>query len=102
MCTVASSRCHICFFASFCFLAKTEKSALINVRIVFAGAVVFSSRELENKLLGMRLPISEKVIAAFSSTAEKAFDEAVGEEKVNPVLKRQFLNLTQYSLNQLT
>lgn len=88
--------------ASFCFLAKTEKSALINVRIVFAGAVVFSSRELENKLLGMRLPISEKVIDAFSSTAEKAFDKAVGEEKVNPVLKRQFLNLTQYSLNQLT
>lgn len=87
--------------ASFCFLAKTEKSALINVRIVFAGAFVFSSRELENKLLGLRLPISEKAITDFSRTAERAFDEAVGEEKINPVFKRQFLNLTQYSLNQL-
>lgn len=87
--------------ASFCFLAKTEKRALINMRIVFAGAIVFSSRELENKLLGLRLPISEKAIAAFSRTAEEAFDEALGEEKINPVLKRQFLNLTQYSLNQL-
>lgn len=32
--------------ASFCFLAKTEKSALINVRIVFAGAVVLDRKSV--------------------------------------------------------
>lgn len=87
--------------ASFCFLAKTEKSALTNVRIVFAGPVVFSSRELENKLLGMRLPIREKAIEDFTTAAEIEFDKAAGDTKCNPILKRQFLNLTQHALSQL-
>ncbi len=88
--------------ASFCFLAKTDKDILIDLRIAFAGPMVFASRDIENKLLGIRLPISDSTIEDFLLNAANYFDECTKELNYNPILRQQFLNITQYSLNQLT
>ncbi len=88
--------------ASFCFLAKTANANLINLRIAFAGKILVASRELENRLLGMKLPISASIISDFIKNAGIFFDRQAEGIDYNPILKQQFLNLTQYSLSQLT
>ncbi len=88
--------------ASYCFLAKTEKSLLTNIKIAMTGILVFEDRELENKLLGIKLPLAAKSIEDFLQAAGDAFDKNAGSIKYNSIIKRQFLNLTQFSLNQLT
>lgn len=88
--------------ASFCFLAKTEKSVLIKLKLAFAGNIILSNRQLENKLLGIKLPISENSIKEFLAQASTCYDEAAEGLSLNPVMKQQFLNLTEYSLQQLT
>lgn len=88
--------------ASFCFLASTDKSVLVNVKIAMAGIFVFEDRELENRLLGARLPIDRRTIEEFTKDASDVFDKATEGIKFNPILRAQFLNLTKFSLNQLT
>ena len=88
--------------ASFCFLAKTQGNVLSSVRLAFAGPIVIQDSELETKLLGARLPLNEKTIQDFTSAAAAAFDKAAADEFSNPLIKEGFLQLTRYSLNQLT
>ncbi len=88
--------------ASFCFLAKTQGNVLSSVKLTFAGPIVFQDNELETKLLGARLPLNEKTIQDFTSAAAEAFDKAADDELSNPLMKEGFLQLTRYSLNQLT
>ncbi|MCR5045616.1 MAG: FAD binding domain-containing protein [Treponema sp.] len=88
--------------SSFCFLAKTSGGVLSSVKLAFAGPIVLQDNELETKLLGVRLPLNEKTIEDFANAAEEAFDKIAGENFSNPILKEEFLNLTRYSLNQLT
>lgn len=88
--------------ASYCFLASMEKDILVDIRIAFAGVRAFRNRELEDKLIGFRLPISTAAIADFISDAGEKFDQAFDGIEYSPILKQQFLNLTQYSIHQLT
>lgn len=88
--------------ASFCFLAKTSGGVLTSVKLTFAGPIVFQDNELESKLLGVRLPLSEKTIQDWTAAAAAAFDKAAAEEQSNPIVKEGFLQLVRYSLNQLT
>lgn len=86
--------------ASFVFLANTQKDILSNVRIAFAGPVTFSSHELENKLIGTRLPLSSKQISAGVKEAEKIFSSTIKND-VKPIIRDEFLNLLDMSLRQL-
>ena len=88
--------------ASFCFLAKTEKNLLINLKLCFTGPFVFQSKELESKFLGVRLPLSQSVIHDFITIASREFDEYAKDIQYEPILKQQFLNLIAYSLHELT
>lgn len=86
---------------SFAFLASTEKNTLINVKLSFAGVVVFSSKTLENTLSGHRLPLSQKDIIWIQEMVLEEFNEASRDIMISDVLKQQFLNLVRYSFEQL-
>lgn len=88
--------------AGFVFLANTQKDILMNIRIAFAGPLVFRSQELENKVIGTRLPLSEHTIQTLIDEANVIYDSEVIYQKPKPIFKAQFLNLLRYSLEQLT
>ena len=88
--------------ASFAFLADTENNALIDVKLAFAGPFVFKSKSLENSLIGHRLPFSKKEIDELQERIASEFEIAATDQMLSNVLKQQFLNLTRYSLEQLT
>lgn len=88
--------------ASFCFLAKTEKNILINLRLCFSGPFIFQSKQLETNFLGIRLPLSQSKIHDFIETASCDFDESAKGVEYDPILKQQFLNLIAHSLHELT
>ena len=90
--------------ASFVFLANTYKGILTEVKMAFCGSVSLRSREWENKIIGTRLPISEKVIENMIEEAEIQFSAQTDFLNIicNPILKDQYLNLVRFSLNQLT
>ena len=96
--------------ASYTFLANTKKDLLSELHIAFCGLVRFRSRELENVLIGAKLPLSDKEIINMLDEASKYFDEQAiisdlcddfTDEDVK-ILKVKFLNLLKYSLEQLT
>ncbi|WP_294428108.1 FAD binding domain-containing protein [uncultured Treponema sp.] len=88
--------------ASFVFLANSQKNQISDLRIAFAGSFKFRDIELENKLIGAHLPLSQTAISTFLLEAEDSFNKAVENENVDLILKRQFWNLVKYSLEQLT
>ena len=94
--------------ASYTFLAKSEKSTLTDLRIAFCGKFKLRSTELENQLIGIKLPISKKAISNMIEVADEIYDKKLSylkdEEKelVHPMLKSQFLNLLRKSLEKLT
>jgi len=88
--------------ASFAFLANSQKNQISDMRIAFAGSFKFRDIDLENKLIGAHLPLSETAISNFMLEAEDAFNNATKDELVPEILKRQFWNLVKYSLEQLT
>lgn len=88
--------------ASFAFLADSEKSVITNLKIAFSGKVTFRCLELENKLLGIKLPVSTSDIAGYVEEATAQFDKAADGQKYNPVLRQQFMNLVRYAFEQLS
>lgn len=88
--------------AGFAFLANSQKNQISDMRIAFAGSFKFRDVDLENKLIGAHLPLSETAISNFMLEAEDAFNNATKDETVPEILKRQFWNLVKYSLEQLT
>jgi len=90
------------FSASFAFLVDTQKNIIANIKIAFAGSVAFRSHELENKIIGSRLPLKNEFIASLVQEAERMYKQQFDKENPEPVLKMQFLSLLQYSLGQLT
>lgn len=88
--------------ASFAFLADNEKNMITNIKLAFSGAVTFRCIDLENSLIGTRLPLAAKDIARLTDIAASQFDAAAQDVSYNPILRTQFINLTRYSLEQLT
>ena len=81
------------------------KNQISNLKIAFAGPFSIRSLELENRLLGAYLPLSENTILEFEEAAAKLYDETYEtcqDKKVPAILRSQFLNLVKYSLEQLT
>ena len=88
--------------ASFVFLANSQKNQISDLRLSFAGSILCRDIDLENKLIGAHLPLSQTAISTFLLSAESAFEAAIKNERVPPILKKQFWNLVKYSLEQLT
>ena len=88
--------------AGFAFLVDTQKDMIANIRIAFAGKVVFRPRDLENKIIGTRLPLSDKFINNLVQEAEERMEIEQEQFNVPQILKSQFLSLLRSSLEQLT
>ena len=92
--------------ASFVFLANTQKGMLSDLRVAFSGSLVLRNRDLENNLIGSRLPLSEKDIQGMLETSAELFDSLVQEKPLKDstinTLRFSFLNLLKYSLEPLT
>ena len=88
--------------ASFVFLGDTEKNSLVDVKLAFAGPFVFRSKNLENTIIGHRLPLTKKDIDEIQLTVEAEFQKAATDQMISDVVRQQFLNLTRYSFEQLT
>ncbi|MCR4938780.1 MAG: FAD binding domain-containing protein [Treponemataceae bacterium] len=92
--------------ASFAFLANTHKGILSDLRIAFCGLVSIRSKELENNLIGTKLPLSDKAIQSMLIEASSAFMTKAagikGKDEVLSLLEAQFLNLLSDSLSLLT
>ena len=84
--------------ASFTFLCNTERGSIDNISIVFAGVIVFHSKEFENILLGTHLPIQKEDMDSFIEKASEIYDSIEGSRKAPSILKTQFLNLLRSSL----
>ena len=88
--------------ASFVFLGDTERNSLVDAKLAFAGPFVFRSKNLENFLIGHRLPLSKKDIDEIQNMVEQEFNQASTDQMISDVVRQQFLNLTRYSFEQLT
>ena len=93
--------------ASYTFLAQSEKDILTDLRVAFCGKIKLRSTELENQLIGSRLPISKRAIENTLEFASDLYDKEVSyleeqNEVIHPMLKSQFINLLKSSLEKLT
>ena len=88
--------------ASFVFLANSQKNQISDLRIAMAGCFRFRDIDLENKLIGAHLPLSETAISTFLLDAEEIFGRATRDKNPKPILRKQFWDLVKYSLEQLT
>ena len=87
--------------ASYAFLATTGKNIIESVRIAFAGNFVFRNKDLENSLVGRRLPLTKKDIEEIQENIIESFTISTKDQMIFDVMKQQFFNLTKYSLEQL-
>lgn len=90
--------------ASYTFLADSSKASVLDdLRIAFSGNFAFRSRELENLLVGARLPLSERDSIVMLYKAASLYDaaEEASQAPKNELLKAQFLNLLERSLQDL-
>lgn len=88
--------------ASFAFLASSEKNIITNIRIALAGNITFRARDLENRLIGTHLPLSEKDVEQAIVGARKTFDTYTKGNAYESPLREQYLNLIEYAIEQLT
>ena len=88
--------------ASYVFLSNTKKNFLADLRLAFCGVFSFRNRELENSIIGSKLPLPQKSVQTFTEKAAAYFDEDVKEGTYNPVLRAQFINLVKESLEMLS
>lgn len=87
--------------ATFSFLSDSEKSVITNLKIAFSGKITFRCQELENKMLGAKLPLPASEIGSYVEEAAEQFDRSAGKTEYNPVLRQQFKNMVLYSFEQL-
>ncbi len=90
--------------ASYTFLVDASKgSNLSDLRISFAGEHAFRSRELENTLIGARLPLTDRDCTAALEKASQLYDEELvkANRSQSTFLKSQFINLLELSLEEL-
>jgi CO/xanthine dehydrogenase FAD-binding subunit len=91
---------------SFVFLAMTEKGILSDLRIAYSNDTAYRSRELENLLIGMRLPLSKKTMFSLLDETAQRFEDSELDTPEHLLVEspsgvRQFLDLLEFSLGQL-
>lgn len=87
---------------SFTFLADAQKDMLGDIRIAFCGKYNFRSKELENNLIGSRLPFSEERINGILQETVSTFERSVNLTPEDNMLKDLFYNLMHTSLEALS
>lgn len=87
--------------AGFTFLVETQHGIITNIRITFAGNIVFFNPEYENKIIGTRLPLSERIIDSLVEEAKNLYMEKRNKIQEEPIIRAQFLNLLRNSFEQL-
>lgn len=88
--------------AAFSFLIAEEGNKITNARIALSGSVTFRARELENSMIGLRLPLSAKDIELITVGSARQFDASSKGKIFPPTLRDEFLNLAIYAAEQLT
>jgi CO/xanthine dehydrogenase FAD-binding subunit len=94
--------------AVFVFLARVQRDTLSDLRIAYCRRSAFRSQELENQLIGMKLPIPQNkratVLAFASQVSAPRPDPAAPKHSAiaSPVAARQFLDLLELGLDQLS
>lgn len=88
--------------ASFAFLVSTERNAITDVSLAFAGPFTFKSKSLENALIGHKLPLTHKDVENIQQQVDLEFQKASIDQMISDVVRQQFLNLCRYSFEQLT
>jgi CO/xanthine dehydrogenase FAD-binding subunit len=92
--------------AVFVFLARVQRDTLSDLRIAYCSHSVCRSRELENQLIGGRLPISPNKRTAFlafaSQVSSPRTDSPLHSVIASPEAARQFLGLLELGLDQLS
>ena len=87
--------------AGFVFLADTDRDIISNIKIAFSGQVNFRSRELENMIIGTKLPLTQKEIQEILQTSERLYETTCDSENSPGILKAQYQKLLHYSLKQM-
>ena len=87
--------------ASFAFIAETEKNTIAKISLAFAGPFPFRSKDFENPLLGLRLPLSKSTVKEIQESARKKFNESSRDIMMDDVMRQQFFNLVRYAFEQL-
>lgn len=88
--------------ASFSFLISEERGKITNARIALSGSVIFRAHELENSMIGLKLPLSSDDIKKITVGAARQFDASAKNKVFPSTLREQFLNLAIYAAEQLT
>jgi len=94
------------------FMARTQKSTLYDIRIVYSGEIVLRKKNSESMLAGKRLPLSEKDAASFVDIWKNYLSELSGmensifaKESVNfkpELVKTQILNFIEASIRRIS
>ena len=88
--------------ASFVFLARTQKNLLSDVKFLFGGTSLIKSKEFENVLTGMVLPIDRRNIDSLMKETEQIFNGTDKHAFASDFQKNCFFNLIEESLYLLT
>lgn len=91
--------------SSFVFLLGKQKDSISNVRIVFTGRYQFyspNSPTFENEFFGVKLPLQNSEKEKLLRDASTIFDKQVNPELAPPIFKKQFMNLMEQCLNQIS
>lgn len=83
----------------YAFLADVQNEKIEDIRIAFAGKTVFRNLDLENQLIGHKLPLQENLVQEKVKVAKQIFENLCTPEE--EFQKELFLNLLRYSLEQL-
>lgn len=86
--------------ATFTFLAATTKRLISNVRLSFVGNTAFRSLEIENKAIGLRLPLTKKDVEALADAATELFRDTVKDSESTTTISR-FSYLTKCAFEML-
>lgn len=87
--------------SSYAFLTALNKGTISNIRICFSGAVTFRATSLENRLLGVRVPLTKSSFSSYLTEAKNLFDLVAGKSSSTERLRDDFLRLFEWSLRQL-
>lgn len=87
--------------ASFSFLVSTDKNAISTASLAFAGPFIFKSKELENTLIGHKLPLTQKDVESIQEQVEQEFLKVSLDQMISDTVRQQFFNLCRYSFEQL-
>jgi len=80
------------------FLAKTPKSVLSDIRVVFKGNTILRNRNGENILAGKNLPLNRKTVGDFV----ESWNHFLTENKVDDYTKYELLNSIEENIFNLS